>query len=126
MLRAEVARDRTYGYTRHGPHRADLLVKVGNRLARDTLSRGQQKLLVIALRLAQVALLNASTGSQPIVLIDDLASELDCRHRELLLALLAALNVQVVLTAMEPQTLSDHRNLAINWFHVEQGNIRPG
>ena len=124
-LRSSLAQDREYGFTRQGPHRADLVVRVGNRLARDTLSRGQQKLLVFALLLAQVALLNEIAAVQPVIMIDELAAELDATHREQLMEVLAELKAQIFITVTERRALSDDEKIPIKWFHVEQGHINP-
>jgi len=122
-LRASLPQDREYGFTRQGPHRADVVVRVGNRLARDTLSRGQQKLLVFALLLAQVALLNEVAAIRPLIMIDELAAELDIFHRERLLRVLAELKAQIFITVTEKRALVGEENIPIKWFHVEQGQI---
>lgn len=124
-LHASLAQDREYGFTRQGPHRADVVLRLGNRLARDTVSRGQQKLLVFALLLAQVALLNEIAAIQPVIMIDELAAELDVTHRERLLRVLAELKAQIFITLTERRALAGDEKIPINWFHVEQGQITP-
>ena len=124
-LQASLPQDREYGFTRQGPHRADIILKVGNRPARDAISRGQQKLLVIAMLLAQVALLNATSTLRPVILVDDLTAELDIYHRQRLLSVLAELKAQVILTVTDRQALPIDRDIPIQWFHVEQGKIMP-
>ena len=124
-LQGSLAQDREYGFTRQGPHRADVVLKTGNRLVRDTLSRGQQKLLVFALLLAQIALLNEVAAIQPVIMIDELAAELDMAHRERVLRVLAELKAQIFITLTERRALSGVENIPINWFHVEQGRIAP-
>jgi len=124
-LRASLPQDREYGYTRQGPHRADVVLRIENRLARDTLSRGQQKLLVFAMLLAQVALLNEVAAIQPLIMIDELAAELDVAHRERVLRVLAELKAQIFITVTEQRALTQDDKLPINWFHVEQGRISP-
>jgi DNA replication and repair protein RecF len=115
-------RDRRDGYTHSGPHRAELRVRVDDRLASDVLSRGQEKLLVCALWLGQLVLLGQLTGQNAVVLLDDLPSELDEYNRGLLLEALAALQAQVFVTTTDrrltPSPLSDTR-----LFHVEQGRL---
>jgi len=123
-LKASLPQDRASGFTRQGPHRADLVVKANGRLAKETISRGQQKLLVIALLLAQVALLNEEAGLSPVILVDDLAAELDQPHKALLLEVLQERQAQVFLTVTERQLLSESEG-AIRWFHVELGQVRP-
>jgi len=124
-LRSSLAQDRDYGFTRQGPHRADVVLRLGNRLARDTVSRGQQKLLVFALLLAQVALLNEAVAVQPVIMIDELAAELDVNHRERLLQVLAELQAQIFITVTERRVLVGDGNIPIDWFHVEHGQITP-
>jgi DNA replication and repair protein RecF len=124
-LQASLVQDREYGFTRQGPHRAEVILRVGNRLARDTLSRGQQKLLVFVLLLAQVALLNEITTIQPVIMIDELAAELDVTHRERLLLVLAELKAQIFITLTEKRALAGNEKIPITWFHVEQGRVTP-
>ena len=124
-LHTSLAQDRDYGFTRQGPHRADVVLKVGSRLARDTLSRGQQKLMVFAMLLAQVALLNEVAAIQPVIMVDELAAELDAAHRERLLLVLAELKAQIFITLTERRMLAADGKVPIRWFHVEQGRISP-
>lgn len=123
VLRSSLANDREYGFTRHGPHRADIVLKVENRLARDTFSRGQQKILVFALLLAQVALLNDQMATKPLIMIDELAAEIDVDHRMRLMSVLGELNAQIFITLTEKRALEPTEYPLINWFHVEQGRI---
>ena len=83
--------------TTDGPHRAELAIRADGHAARDVLSRGQQKLLVYLLHLAQLDVLGAVSGNgvRPIVLCDDLGSELDERAGEVLLDALVASGSQV-------------------------------
>lgn len=124
VLRASLLQDREYGFTRHGPHRAEVVIKIGNRLARDSISRGQQKLLVIALLLAQVALLNEVAFIQPVILIDDLTAELDLHHRNRLLEVLSGLKAQTIMTVTEESALPVNNGTPIRWFHVEHGKVK--
>lgn len=110
--------DLAQGHTGAGPQRADLLVMAGDRLAAEVLSRGQQKLVILALRLAQVELA-ASLGRRPVLLLDDLGAELDWEKRCGVLETLGAQEVQLLMTAVEEREVPDgpiHRR-----FHVEQG-----
>jgi DNA replication and repair protein RecF len=105
LLRASRDQDRRYGYTRLGPHRADFSVRLNGSMAQEYLSRGQQKLLVIALVLAQARLYQAHHGSPCILLIDDLPAELDCAHRDRVMQCLAAMETQLFITAIEANSL---------------------
>lgn len=115
--------DRRQGYTRHGPHRADLLPTVEGEPAQERISRGQQKQIAIALMLAQAAVYQRLTGQACLFLIDDLASELDGAHRLRVLEHLHALKAQIFLTAIDADSI-----LATVWperrrFHVEHGRV---
>lgn len=117
--------DRRAGFTHHGPHRADLRVRVDSVAARDWVSRGQQKVLTAALLLAQAALLDRRRGIRPVLLIDDLAAELGASYRAAVMRTIARLRGQCFLTfldpALVPADLDDAR-----MFHVEHGRLRPG
>ncbi|MGN0915380.1 MAG: DNA replication/repair protein RecF [Succinivibrio sp.] len=98
LLDLNLEKDRVLGYTFYGCHRADLKVKCNNSAASETLSRGQLKLLVCALRLSQGQLLRNDSGINCIYLLDDLSSELDPNSRQLLLDELHACGCQVFMT----------------------------
>ena len=111
-------------YTTSGPHRGDLLVMSDQGKAAETLSRGQLKLTVVALKLAQVLLLQHQSGRIPVILIDDLAAELDLDHRSLLLDKLSCIRSQIFITTPERKLID-----CCNWdekkvFHVEHGVIK--
>lgn len=96
-------RDIELGYTHTGPQRADLRVKSAGGDALDTLSRGQQKLVVSALKIAQGQLL-IEMGRPLVFLVDDLPAELDANHRQKLCRLLESLNSQIFITSVGPDT----------------------
>lgn len=112
------ARDRDLGYTRRGPHRAELVVTCGGQAAAQELSRGQQKLMALLLLLAQLQALQHG-NIRPLLLLDDPVSELDRPHFLRLQAWLEDQAAQVWLTSTEPCTG------AARVFHVEQGRIEP-
>ena len=112
------------GYTQSGPHRAELRIRCGKLQAVEVLSRGQQKTVVAALKIAQGYLFQHESGRQPIYLVDDLASELDQSHRLALCQLLEDLKCQVFITSIEKEKLTDvWQPVASKVFHVEQGTI---
>ncbi len=104
-LRQGREQDRRLGYTQWGPHRADVLIRLAGRPVTEILSRGQQKLLIITLILAQAQLYRTRQGSACILLIDDLPAELDRTHREWVLRRLADSAMQLFVTAIEPEAL---------------------
>jgi len=74
--------DRNYRTTQRGPHRDDFSMKIDNRSARDFGSEGQQRCLVLALRLAQLAYFHDCSGVRPVALADDVLGELDPVRRK--------------------------------------------
>jgi DNA replication and repair protein RecF len=89
------------GQTLVGPHRDDLLIELDGVDARVYGSRGQQRLLALALRLAEVLPVAEATGTPPVLLLDDALSELDAPGRTSVLAELGAAE-QVFLTTADP------------------------
>jgi DNA replication and repair protein RecF len=121
--------DREQGYTHAGPQRADLRVLCDGRDAGEILSRGQQKLVVCALKLAQGQLLAQHRGRTCIYLVDDLPSELDVGHCRTVCEVLGELKTQVFISCIEKTDITGSwsgAGLAESGavFHVEQGAIR--
>ncbi|MFR0673875.1 DNA replication/repair protein RecF [Enterobacterales bacterium AW_CKDN230030176-1A_HGKHYDSX7] len=125
VLAASLQRDQQLGHTQAGPQRADLRLRLGAHNAADILSRGQQKLVVCALRIAQGHLVNQARQGRCIYLVDDLPSELDEEHRGALCRLLEELNCQVFITCVDEELLRDgwQTDTPVALFHVEQGRI---
>ncbi len=120
-------RDRRMGFTQLGSHRADLRITLNGQNAADLLSRGQQKLLVCALKIAQGVVFQQLTGRRCIYLVDDLPAELDEQHRQRLVDWLHTMQTQVFITGVEPDLLlsswRDKPGLSLKMFHVEQGKV---
>ncbi len=127
VLDASYERDCRRGITHCGPHRADLKMQVNGIDAAQVLSRGQQKLVVYALRLAQCQLLGRTTGKKCLLLIDDLPAEIDQEHQKKLCVLLESLDVQLFLTCVSPDDLIQqgwNRSNQMKVFHVKHGEVR--
>lgn len=124
VLGKQQERDMVLGYTQSGPHRAELRIKVDKQPAAEILSRGQQKTVVAALKIAQGFMFQQETGRRTIYLVDDLASELDEKHRFALCKLLEDLKCQVFITSIDKDKLTDiWQPVASKVFHVEQGQV---
>jgi len=118
-------KDLRYGFTHSGPHRGDFQLLINNRLARDFVSRGQLKLLVMSLKLAQVQLLANEQSQTGCILIDDFAAELDVVNRAKLLRYLSEMACQVFITATEEIDFGDLSQIQnYKMFHVEHGTIK--
>ncbi|MGB5064627.1 MAG: DNA replication and repair protein RecF, partial [Candidatus Competibacter sp.] len=123
-LRAGRGSDRLRGHTRLGPHRADFILRVAGHPPGAALSRGQQKLLVIALLLAQAELYRRRLGEACILLIDDLPAELDPGNRARVSCALAELDTQLFVTAIEPGLLDIAPWRATKTFALTGGEVR--
>ena len=105
QLNESWSRDIRQGFTSVGPQRADLRLRVANRTAAEHLSRGQKKLVVSALKLAQGVLYSAQHSQGCIYLIDDLPAELDARHLRKFCEYLQSSRSQCFITCVDPQPL---------------------
>ncbi len=126
VLERDRPRDQQHGTTHSGPQRADIDIRIDGKPAEDVLSRGQEKLLACALRLAQGVLLHEMTGKTCVYLVDDLPAELDRERRQALCRQLSAMRSQVFVTATDPDSLRDcwPEGSGTRWFHVEQGVVK--
>ena len=123
-LDAAYERDRALGYTSIGPQKADIRLRIGRMSVQDVLSRGQLKLLVCALRIAQGIILKKQVNKSTLYLVDDLPSKLDEYHRRLLLSKLLEIEAQILVTAIEPSLITDVLSQAPNtMFHVKHGQV---
>lgn len=120
-LAAHAERDRLRGTTTSGPHRADVSLRRQHRIARETLSRGQQKLTAVAMIISQLQLLQAELELRAVLLLDDPAAELDEKNLHRLFEELASLRCQMIATSLTPETALFQAPKAT--FHVEQGRV---
>lgn len=112
-------RELDVGYTLVGPHRADFVVSCDGRQVRHQLSRGQQKMLIIALAAAQMLGVAQACDDMPIMLLDDLSAELGPTYREAVLRIALSTGGQWLMTQLEqPQAHPE-----LNMFHVEHGAV---
>jgi len=132
ILRDARDTDRQMGFTQQGPQRAELGIRLGKRPAVEVLSRGQQKLVVSALKLAQGRLLEQATRRTCIYLIDDLPAELDLEHRRVFCDWLERMRCQVFITSVDPDALAGlwQTDTQVAMFHVKhsesgQGQLLP-
>ena len=104
-LSIRLGRDRERGYTSAGPHMDDLTLALGARGARPYGSQGQQRALVLALKIAEIENLRDRLGRPPLLLLDDVSSELDPEKNTHLLRHLSALPGQAFLTTTDRRLL---------------------
>lgn len=102
-LRSRAGEELARGVTVAGPHRDDVSILLGGRAARNAASQGQQRSIVLAIKLAEMRHVTHCTGASPVVMLDDVLSELDHSRRSQLLALLTTSGgAQVLVTTTEP------------------------
>ena len=126
VLSASRDRDQKYGATQSGPHRADIHVRYGNQPAIEILSRGQQKVLVSALKIAQGLVYSRLIGDACIYLLDDLPAELDNENRDKIIAKIFKLECQLFITSIDLDATKDFAESIpkTRTFHVERGKIK--
>lgn len=99
------SRDRARGFTQRGPHTDELVLRLLDRPAKAYASQGQQRAMVLALKIAEIESLRATTGHAPILLLDDVSSELDPQRTERLFEFLEGFEGQVFITTTDPAFL---------------------
>ena len=125
ILTLNNVRELELGYTTSGAHKFDVRFNIGRNPIENTLSRGQQKLFLLALTLAQAKLIENVKRVKPILLIDDVGAELDINSRTAFATAINRLDCQVIISAIEKTVLepiipADNK---YKMFHVKQGEI---
>ena len=127
VLEADRARDFAIGSTNHGAHKADIRIRFDGVAAADRLSRGQTKLLVYALKLAQATHFRRQMGRPCLFLLDDLPAELDYEHRAQVIDCLNRLNCQYFMTGVDKKDFELLvEGTAHRMFHMEHGVAEEG
>ena len=109
--------------TNAGPHRADLLMEVDGQDARQFASQGQQRALVLALKLAEVIRLKDRLGCPPILLLDDVSSELDTERTRLLFHVIDEIAGQVWVSSTGAANLPISEETQV--LNIKNGQIKP-
>ncbi|MGP3778252.1 DNA replication/repair protein RecF [Halanaerobium saccharolyticum] len=111
------------GYTVVGPHRDDLILKVNDMDLRKYGSQGQQRTAALSLKLAELEFMKSETGEYPVLLLDDVFSELDGLRRKALINIIAD-KIQTIITATDGENLSGIKNNSYNVYQVKKGRIK--
>jgi DNA replication and repair protein RecF len=122
---AAYARDIERGATTPGPHKADLFLTLNGVPARERLSRGEQKAMTAALIMAQAQMICA-TGENPVLMLDDLSSELDETHLARVLNAGVELGIQIWVTGTALAPSVETCGSPYTVFHVEHGAVSAG
>ncbi|MBO5148888.1 MAG: DNA replication/repair protein RecF [Anaerotignum sp.] len=122
-LRKNIDRDIYFGSTQSGPHKDDILFSIDGREVKVYGSQGQQRTTALAARLAEIDLIREETGEEPVLLLDDVFSELDENRQKFLLQSIEGLQAFVTCTGIED---SVRKYISKdNLFYVENGVITP-
>ena len=105
-LEADHSQDQDRGFTGSGPHREDLLVLFNERAAQETASRGEIRTTILALKIIELQIIAATRGQTPILLLDDVFSELDGRRRHALTDYLST--YQTFITTTDADIVTKH------------------
>ena len=104
-----------------GPHREDIGYYINGREAKAFASQGQQKTIVLVQKLAEVELMQEETGDLPVLLLDDIMSELDKKRRRFILSHIRRMQILIPCTDVDGfETDGDAR-----LFEVENGTAKP-
>ena len=105
-----------------GPHRDDIIFYINENEATKFASQGQQRTVVLALKLSELDIITAKTGDEPILLLDDVLAELDdLRQNYLLKSITDA--TQVVITSVDTLLFDDEFLKDVKIYKIENGNI---
>jgi DNA replication and repair protein RecF len=121
-IEAQRRTDERRGFTGFGPHTDDLELRMDGHLAREHASQGQLRSLVLALKVAELEHLQKELQESPLLLLDDVASELDEERRRKLFEVMASLDCQSLVTVTEREHLPPLGGCVD--YEVRQGSLR--
>ncbi|MBO4385359.1 MAG: DNA replication/repair protein RecF [Clostridia bacterium] len=120
-LAASREEDIRRGFTTRGPHRDDIGIKLGDTDVKVYGSQGQQRTAALSLKLSELALIREVVGESPVLLLDDVLSELDDSRQRALME--SAVDCQCLLTATGVESAVTGRSASL--FEVAGGEVRP-
>ncbi|WP_448212317.1 DNA replication/repair protein RecF [Colwellia sp. MEBiC06753] len=128
VLSSQKEREYQIGYSQSGAHKFDLKFLINNKPIELKLSRGQQKLFLVALTFAQMKMIEKVKQVKAILLVDDIGAELDLSSRTKFNEALNNLSCQIMITAIDAEALSPlistfNKNEDYTMFHVEHGKV---
>lgn len=115
-------RDRAFKMTHVGIHRDDLVFELDDQILQEVGSQGQKRMFVIALKCALLEVVEKATGQRPVLLLDDVFSELDAKRRQALYELLEN-KTQTVITTTDLDDIRIWLHGKIKFYEVHQGSV---
>jgi len=122
-LAERLGRDRERGFTSVGPHADDLQLTLGGRSARAYASQGQGRALVLGWKIAEIENVRAAFGRPPLLLLDDVSSELDPDRNAFLMHTVAESRAQVLLTTTDATLVARAAGPDTLWLRVDAGTV---
>ena len=112
-----------YGMTIYGPHRDDLVFEFNNCDLKYYGSQGQQKLSVLAFKLSEIPIFKDFSNTEPVLLLDDIFSELDLKKRNKLLKIISSYDIQSIITTTDLKNINKKYLEDAYIYEVKKGNI---
>ena len=122
QLQQQASRERATGVTAVGPHRDDFIIVANGLLASDFASRGESRTIALALRLAEAEYLSRIRADDPIILLDDVFSEMDKQRRERVLFKASGYR-QALITTTDVEPVRAHFGADATYFRVADGAV---
>lgn len=122
VLRNNLNRDIENRTTEFGPHRDDIIMKINNKDLRVYGSQGQQRTVVLSIKLSEVELIKKEKGNYPVLLLDDVFSELDEERRKYLIK--SFQEMQTLITVTDVIDLKEMDNIKKSVFYIEDGKLK--
>ena len=105
-----------------GPHRDDIIFYINNQESTKFASQGQQRTIVLALKLSELDIITQKTGDEPILLLDDVLAELDDIRQNYLLKSIN-INTQTIITSVDTILFEDDFLKDVQIFKIDSGKI---
>jgi len=121
VLKDNANKDVEKGTTEFGPHRDDIAILINDIDARVFGSQGQQRTAALSLKLAEVELINNEVGEYPVLLLDDVLSELDYNRRKYLISTFK--NIQTIITSTEDIYVDEIEAIDKSKFYIKEGRV---
>ncbi|MBC8590878.1 DNA replication/repair protein RecF [Wansuia hejianensis] len=122
LMKKNLKKDLEFGTTEIGPHRDDIIMMINNKDARIYGSQGQQRTTVLSIILSELELIKRERGMYPVLLLDDVFSELDGSRRKYLTDFFN--HMQVFITVTDGEDLKSMENLNKTIYYIENGNLK--
>ena len=112
-----------YGMTMYGPHRDDFYFEYNDKDLKLYGSQGQQRLAVLSFKLSEIPIFKEYCGSEPVLLLDDIFSELDIKKRNRMLKIINSYDIQSIITTTDLKNINKNYLVDSFIYKVKNGNI---